>query len=165
MSEHNFLQLESDFRASYNRYAQGLDSKDWALVRSCFADDVIIDYGVVIDPTGSPDLPRKADDWVGNLQMNIGGFDGTRHTITNHRVKVDGDALSCTAYLVADHIMFPDPAMPIVGPEHIATVVGEYTNFYQQIDGGWKIVKSKLDIHWSTGNIDLFRQAVEKVMA
>lgn len=162
MSEHNLLQLESDFIASYNAYAEGLDTKNWQQVRNCFADEIYIDYGVIIDPHGSPDKPKNADDWVAQLQANIGGFDTTRHTISNHRVVAAGDALRCTAYLVADHIMFPHPEMPIVGPENIATVVGEYTNHYKRIGVEWKIYKSKLDIHWSTGNIDLFRQAVEK---
>ena len=30
---------------SYNQYAQGLDTKDWPMVRDCFADEVLIDYG------------------------------------------------------------------------------------------------------------------------
>lgn len=165
MSEMDFLQLESDLRASYNAYAEGLDSKDWAKVRRCFNNDIYLDYGPLIDPTGSPDTPRSADDWVKQLEFNIGGFDFTRHTITNHRVVVEGDTVICKAYLIADHVMFPDPAMPIVGAENIATVVGEYTNQYGKIDGEWKISKSKLAIHWSTGNIELFQKAVEKNMA
>ncbi|GMG88376.1 nuclear transport factor 2 family protein [Biformimicrobium ophioploci] len=163
MSKMDFLQLESDFRASYNAYAEGLDSKDWAKVRTCFADDVYLDYGPIIDPTGSPDRPRSADEWVKQLHLNIGGFDLTRHTITNHRVSVEGDSFSCKAYLIADHIMFKDPAMPITGPDDVATVIGEYTNHYRQVSGEWKIFRSRLDIHWSTGNIDLFAEALKRV--
>jgi len=165
MSEHDFLQLESAFRASYNAYAEGLDSKDWAKVRSCFADEVFLDYGAVIDPTGSNDTTRSADDWVKQLHFNIGGFDYTRHTITNHRTTVEGNEVSCKAYLVADHVIFPDPAVPIVGVNDIATVVGEYTNHYKQVKGEWKIFKSKLEMNYSTGNIDLFQQAVEKIIS
>jgi len=163
MSDNEFLQLESAFRASYNKYAEGLDTKDWAKVRTCFADEVYLDYGPIIDPTGASDKPRSADDWVKQLHLNIGGFDLTRHTITNHRTLVDGDIYRCKAYLIADHIMFPDPQMPIAAADNIATVIGEYTNQYEQINGDWKIVKSKLAIHFSTGNIELFQEAVERI--
>lgn len=165
MSNEDLSTLSPAFIASYNAYAEGLDSKDWGKVRSCFADEVFIDYGVVVDPDGDPQIPKRADDWVEQLQRNIGGFDMTRHTISNHRVRVHGESPGCTAYLVADHVIFPDPDFPIAGPGDIATVVGEYTNHYKLIDNQWKIYKSKLDIHWSTGNIALFTTAVERRQA
>lgn len=165
MEKLDLLQLEADLRANYNRYAEGLDNKNWQQVRDCFADEVFLDYGPIVDPEGSPDTPRSADEWVANLQRNIGGFDLTRHTICNHRVHMDGDRARCTAYLVADHILFQNPQLPIVGPDDIATVVGEYTNQYQRVGGDWKISRSKLDIKWSSGNIGLFQQAVERYLA
>lgn len=158
--------LSPVFIANYNAYAEGLDSKDWGKVRSCFADEVFIDYGVIVDPDGDPRIAKRADDWVEQLQRNIGGFDMTRHTISNHRVMtLDGASPSCTAYLVADHVIFPDSDFPIARAEDIATVVGEYTNHYKLVDNVWKIYRSKLDIHWSTGNIELFAQAVERRLA
>ncbi|MFV8783127.1 nuclear transport factor 2 family protein [Microbulbifer sp. SA54] len=158
------LQLEADLRANYYRYAEGLDNKDWQQVRDCFAEEVFLDYGPIVDPGGSPDQPRPADDWVATLQRNIGGFDLTRHTICNHRVEVDGENVRCTAYLVADHIILQDSQMPIAGPDNIATVVGEYTNQYRHVGGEWKIFRSRLDIKWSSGNIALFQQAAERFL-
>ena len=55
--------------------------------------------------------------------------------------------------------------MPIVGPQDVVTVVGEYTNHYRQIDGAWKICKSELAVNWSHGNIALFTAATERVLA
>ncbi|WP_346839460.1 nuclear transport factor 2 family protein [Microbulbifer sp. SAOS-129_SWC] len=163
MSSEELPALSQAFIANYNRYAEGLDSKNWGQVRSCFADEVYIDYGVIVDPDGDPGIAKKSDDWVRQLQHNIGGFDKTRHTISNHRVLLGGESPSCRAYLVADHVMFPDPTLPIAGAVDIATVIGEYTNHYRLIGKQWKIYKSKLDIHWSTGNIELFAKAVGKV--
>ena len=165
MSASNILQLQSDLIANYNAYGEGLDTKNWDLVRSCFSDVIYINYGDISAPTGAPEVPRQADDWLVLLQTAINGFDCTRHTITNHRVIVDGDSVSCKAYLIADHIMLPDPNMPIVSGENIATVVGEYTNFYEKNAGKWTICKSELAVHWSSGNIALFPQAAEKAMA
>ena len=88
---------------SYNRYAQGPDSKDWALVRACFADQVFIDYGGISDPTGLAGRARVSDDWMKVLQGVINGFDITRHVITNHRPLISDESVSCTAYPSADH--------------------------------------------------------------
>jgi hypothetical protein len=150
---------------NYNQYAQGLDSKDWPLVRACFADEVLIDYGAMSAPTGDPAVPRRADDWLKILQSVINGFDITRHTITNHRVSIAGAQVSCRAYLIADHVIFPDPGQPVIGAQDVVTLVGEYSNHYQQFDGNWKIFKSELALNWSSGNMELLTTARERVIA
>ncbi|MEZ5503686.1 MAG: nuclear transport factor 2 family protein [Halioglobus sp.] len=161
----NELQVRQALVDTYNNYAQGLDSKDWPLVRASFADEVLIDYGSISSPSGDPAIPRSADDWLTILQGVINGFDITRHTITNHRVAIVGTLVSCRAYLTADHVIFPDAAVPVVGDQDVVTVVGEYTNYYKQTDNGWKICKSELAVNWSRGNIALFTAASERVMA
>lgn len=150
---------------NYNNYAQGLDSKEWPLVRNCFADEILIDYGAISAPTGDPAVPRRADDWLLILQSVINGFHITRHAITNHRFSITADHVSCRAYLRADHIIFADPAVSVVGGGDVVTVVGEYTNHYTQVAGGWKIRKSELVVHWSEGNLALFAQAAQNVAA
>lgn len=150
---------------NYNNYAEGLDSKNWPLVRGCFADEVYIDYGALSASTGDPAIPRRADDWLGYLRGVINGFDITRHFITNHRFAISDTGVSCRAYLSADHVIFPDPAQPIIGPQDVVTVVGEYTNYYTQSGDVWKICRSELVVHWSSGNIALFNAATERVLA
>ena len=159
------LQLRNAMIDNYNAYAQGLDSKDWALVRACFADQVFIDYGSISDPTGSPDVARNSDDWMPVLQGVINGFDITRHTITNHRPVITDSALSCTAYLTADHVIFASPELPIVSPEDVVTVVGEYTNWYQRDGAGLKICRSKLVVNYSGGNLALLERAMQRAAA
>ena len=149
---HDLVLIRNALIDNYNAYAQGLDSKDWALVRSCFADEIYLDYGTLNPDWGDPSLPRDADDWLEVLQGVINGFDIPRHTITNHRVVVDGDAVSCRAYLIADHVKFRDPAVPFVGPEDVVTVVGEYTNVYTRQRDSWKIQRSQLVVNWTSGN-------------
>lgn len=150
------LQICDALIGNYNAYAEGLDCKNWPLVRGCFSDEVYIDYGAISAPTGDPSVPRRADDWLGVLQGVINRFDFTRHTITNHRVLIDGDRVSCRAYLTADHVKLSDPALPLVGDDDIVTVVGEYTNHYRQEQGQWKICRSELAVDWSRGNMALF---------
>lgn len=150
------LAIQAALIDNYNRYAQGLDSKDWDLVRGCFADEIYIDYGPLSAATGAPDVPRRADDWMDYLQSVINRFDVTRHTITNHRFVIDGDTVNCRAYLSADHVKFADPAMPIVGPGDSVMVVGEYSNHYGERDNRWLIVRSELVVNYSVGNAALF---------
>ncbi len=147
---------------TYNRYAEGLDSKNWPLVRSCFADSVYIDYGSISEPTGAPDVPREADAWLEVLQGVINGFDITRHTITNHRFSREGERIVCRAYLTADHVILANSDDTAAGPDEIATVVGEYTNTCELGDHGWKIRKSKLEMQWSRGNGELFPEAMAR---
>jgi hypothetical protein len=150
---------------NYNQYAEGLDSKNWPMVRACFADEVLIDYGSISAPTGDPTVPRRADEWLRILQGVINGFDITRHTITNHRFKTSDAGISCSAYLIADHVIFANPEMPVVESQDVVTVVGEYTNHYAEFDGAWKICKSALVVNWSHGNMTLLATAMERAMA
>ncbi len=150
---------------NYNAYAEGLDSKNWPLVRGCFADEVLIDYGELSAASGAPDVPRRADDWMLYLQGVINGFDITRHLITNHRVTIAGSDIRCRAYLAAAHVIFQDPAITIARPEDIVTVVGEYDNHYADVGGEWKIVRSQLDVHYSHGNLALFEESARRVAA
>jgi hypothetical protein len=149
----------------YNRYAEGVDSKNWPLVRSCFADEVYIDYAAISDPTGSPDVARKAEDWLAQVQGVINGFDITRHIITNHRFRFADAAVTCTAYLLADHVIFADPAIEIISDEQVATVIGEYTNTCEFDGRDWKITRSKLVFNYSRGNPSLFEVATERAAA
>ena len=44
------------------RYATGVDTRDWELLRSCFADDCPVDYGTLPDGTqGGWDAGRVED--------------------------------------------------------------------------------------------------------
>ena len=161
----NQVVIKNGLIDNYNHYAEGLDSKNWPMVRDCFADEVLIDYGPISAESGSPDVPRKTEDWMKHLQSVINGFDITRHMITNHRFTLTDDQISCRAYLMADHVIFPDPEMPIAGPQDVVTVVGEYHNHYREIAGAWKIFKSELVVHYSTGNMELFGVSAQRVAA
>lgn len=163
--ETDHLDIRNAMIDNYNAYAQGLDSKDWGLVRACFADKVFIDYGGISDATGSPDVARNSDDWMPVLQGVINGFDITRHTITNHRPVISGSSLSCTAYLTADHVIFPNPELPVITPEDVVTVVGEYTNWYERDGAQLKICRSKLVVNYSGGNLALLGQAMQRAAA
>jgi hypothetical protein len=161
-SSNDDAQIRNALIDNYNQYGEGLDSKNWPMVRGCFADEVLIDYGSVSDATGDPSVARRADDWLKILQAAINGFDITRHTITNHRVTISDDQVCCRAYLTAGHVIFATPEMPFVNDQDIVTVVGEYSNYYRQVEGVWKICQSALVVHWTSGNMGLFEMAAAR---
>ena len=146
----------------YNAYAEGVDSKNWDMVRQCFADEIYVDYGATSAATGRPGDSRNADDWIVVLQGVINGFDFTRHTITNHRFRREGTRIVCRAYLTADHVILADPGGTAAAADEIATVVGEYTNTCELGESGWKICTSRLEMQWSRGNVDLFAEAMAR---
>ena len=150
----------------YNAYAEGVDTKNWAMVRNCFADEVMIDYQPGAHDR-DPNVPWPADEWVGGIKAVINGFDITRHIIANHRFERDGDAVICRAYLTADHIIWKhgEPEEPNAAPDELSRVVGEYTNRCQNIDGAWKVVASRLTVTYSTGPDELFVTAMQRAAA
>ncbi len=155
---------------NYNCYALGIDNKDWAMVRNCFADEVMLDYGDLSAPGGDIDSPQSADNWVAILQGAINGFDMTQHIISNHRFEMRGSEVVCCAYLSADHIFLAADDTAInddtaISDDCVVRVVGEYTNVYRVVGQVAKIVRSALKVKYSTGNTNLFSLAQERAAA
>jgi hypothetical protein len=152
-----------------SNYAVGLDQRDWPLLGSCFCDVILIDYGKKSVSTGAPDVPRSADAWVDILKETVTRFDTTHHMINVYRVtpvvESDHPMVRCMAYLTAEHFLFNDPQMPIAKDyrEYI-TVGGFYTNDFVQVDKGWRIVSSKLDVTWMRGDVALFDPETPRVV-
>ncbi|CAH0993068.1 hypothetical protein SIN8267_03207 [Sinobacterium norvegicum] len=162
MSDTNALLLQQSLIDSCNAYAEGIDSKNWAMVRACFDDQVALDYGELSAAGGAPDVLQSADDWVKVLQSAINGFDITRHTMTNHRISLEGDTACCRVYLDADHVIFSHPELLHALDGDVVRLVGEYTNHYRQTDAGWKIIRSKLAVHWTSGEAELFARSAQR---
>lgn len=165
MSESVHAEAKLAIAETMSNYATGLDSKNWALVRDCFCDEVLIDYGEISQSTGGPDKPRQADDWVKVLQGNLQGFDITHHMIGNHRYQRRDDRVECISYLVAEHIIFEDPATLVATEGSYITVAGYYTNGYLESRSGWRIADSQLKVTWMRGDPGLFARAAERGVA
>ena len=136
------------------RYATGLDSRDFKLFRSCFADELDTDFTSVFGGT-----PRKvsADRWTEAARRTMIGLQATQHMITNHVITVEGDTATCIAYVQARHYLPNDTG------DHTQTMFGYYTNHFIRTTEGWKIKKCKLSISWNSGNWHIFTLANERV--
>ncbi|OBB17631.1 hypothetical protein A5761_09730 [Mycolicibacterium setense] len=130
------------------RYATGSDSRNWELLRSCFTDEIEVDFS---SGFGSPVAQLKADDWVANVAPTMGALTATHHMITNHVISfADDDHATCVAYVQASH------HNPNSTGDSDQTVYGYYTNEFVRTSSGWRIAKCKLTVSWMTGNFGIY---------
>lgn len=134
-----------------HRYATGIDRRDWSLYRSCFADEVEIDF---TSWNGLPPRTARADEWVEGVRNGLSGFDATQHVSSNHVHTIAGDEATCVSYMMALHHI-------VDGDERkMQAIGGYYTNQLRRWpDGGWRIHACKLTVTWERGDRALFQVA------
>ncbi len=158
--ENASLQLlidRAEISDAQSRYATGLDFRDWVCFRSCFDDEIEVDFSSVFGSGG----PRKvsADRWTESAPRTVSGLQATQHMITNHVITVDGDKALCIAYVQAQHYLPNDKG------GSTQTMGGYYTNHFVRTAKGWRISKCKLTLTWNEGNWHVFELARQRLKA
>lgn len=118
------------------RYASGIDRRDWALFRTCFADDCHADYGAI----GVWDGADAVTKFMIEAHAALGH---TLHRITNQAVTRTGEGVAARSYvdLVA---MAPDGKRGV-------RAVGFYDDELVRTAEGWKIARRRFtQVHLST---------------
>ena len=136
------------------RYATGIDMRDWQAYRSCFTDEVDLDF---TSWSGGSPVRLTAGEWTEAVQRGLSGFRATQHISSNHVISVDGDEATCVSYVQAQHYL------PTESGSNCFTLGGFYTNGLVRTPQGWKIHKCKLTVTWSDGNRGLFEEAARHV--
>ncbi|MCT7660563.1 nuclear transport factor 2 family protein [Mycobacterium deserti] len=115
------------------RYATGIDSKDWALFRTCWTDEVDIDYG---------DLGRFTDagEFTALMKQVHHGMGPTYHRISNAVIDVDGDRAAARSYVHAVLMAVPGDANSWID------ALGHYDDELSRTDDGWRISKRTTNI-------------------
>jgi hypothetical protein len=139
----------------FSRYAMGVDTRDWALFRTCFCDDVEADFSSLWPGA----IYHGADHWVATAQSLIDGMDATQHIITNHTHDIRGDVAHSTSYLHAQHVFRNEFSTD----QWI--VAGYYTYTMKRTSSGWKISKYSLTVTWGNGNSAVFDMADKRMKA
>jgi len=85
------------------RYATGIDTKDWALFRTCFTDDVQADYG---EGVGSWTDVDAITEYMTVMHRDMVD---TKHMLSNFAIEVDGDRASASTYVHAVLVVTNDP--------------------------------------------------------
>jgi SnoaL-like domain len=108
------------------RYATGIDSCDWPLFRSCWTDEVDLDYGDVgrfTDPDALTQLFSQIHDPMGP----------TYHRLSNFAIDVNGDSASARTYVQAVLMMTPGDGANWV------EATGHYDDELVRTGEGWRI--------------------------
>ena len=135
------------------RYATGIDMRDWEAYRSCFTDEVDIDF---TSWGGGEPQTMRGDDWAAGVRAGLSGFSATQHISTNHVITLDGDEATCVSYMQAQHYL------PNAEGDNTLTLGGYYTNNLVRTDDGWRIRRCQLTVTWTTGNKHIFVLARER---
>ena len=97
------------------RYGWAIDTKDWALLDTCFTDDAEVDYSS--NPAARPDRTARC----GLAQKMMSAFPVTQHLMSNIEVALDGDHATARTMVVN-----PQGAATREGPLHFFYVGGRY---------------------------------------
>jgi hypothetical protein len=124
-----------ELQAVMVRYAAGVDERDHALYRSCFADDV---QAVGFGKQGFD----GAEAWTAYVWKALDKYSVTQHMLGPSLIEVDGDAAHVRTDLQARHTFEPG----VHKDESISgfTLWGTYQTDMARIDGRWKITRHEL---------------------
>ncbi|GAC1654155.1 MAG: nuclear transport factor 2 family protein [Mycobacterium sp.] len=115
------------------RYATGIDFKDWALLRTCWTEDVDVDYGDVGRHCG-------ADAITDLMEQLHDGMGPTYHRLTNVAIAVDGDRATARSYVHAVLQAIPDD------PGSWVEALGHYDDELVRTSDGWRISRRTTSI-------------------
>lgn len=135
------------------RYALGLDTRDWGLYGSIFADDVDVDFSSY--DGGDPQRLSRAA-WLARVRPLFTGLDASHHVMTNPLVVADGDRAELTMYLQAQHLLRG------AADGELFTIGGYYRDRLVRADGGWRLEAVQLNVLWTDGNAALMAEAVAR---
>jgi hypothetical protein len=110
------------------RYATGIDSKDWPLLRSCWTDEIDVDY----QQLGRFTSPDALTDVMRQLHENMGP---TYHRLSNFVINVEGDRATVRSYVQAVLMLQPDDDTNWVD------ALGHYDDVFVRTGEGWRINK------------------------
>jgi 3-phenylpropionate/cinnamic acid dioxygenase small subunit len=108
------------------RYATGIDSKDWPLLRSCWTDEIDVDY----QQLGHFTSPDSLTEVMTRLHENMGP---TYHRLSNFVIAVDGDRATVRSYVHAVLMLQPDD------PTNWVDALGHYDDVFVRTPDGWRI--------------------------
>ena len=128
------------------RFALGLDTRDWDLYRSIFAEEVSVDYSSY---AGFSPAKVTGDNWVAGVRPSFNGLHATQHSMTNPLVQIEGERARCRMYLWAHHVFDESD------PTSWFTLGGYYDDtLVRSMLGpvGWLIDGVKLTVNWRAGD-------------
>ena len=106
------------------RYATAIDSRQYTLLTTVFADDAQVDYGEIGQWTGGAEVATFMD------AVHVGATH-TMHRMTNQAIDIHGDAATVRTYVDA-LILFEGAG---------ANPIGYYDDHVVRTGDGWRIAR------------------------
>ena len=124
----------------YQRYAYGVDTRDFEIVRSVFHPDCTVS-GTLEDGPLEP--------YLEGIEGALAQWDATMHLMGNQYVEIDGDRGHVETWVVGYHMEAPGSPL-----DHL--VLGlRYQDDVVRVDSGdggdWKIIRRNTVKQWHTG--------------
>ena len=117
------------------RYAAALDTHDWALLSTCFTDDVHYAFAHAGDVDGFEAVAAVC-------RRSLGPLDASQHLVGAALVEVDGDTARSRCSFQAQHVLR--------GEKYV--VAGTYLDELRRTKAGWRIARRELQRVWTDGN-------------
>jgi 3-phenylpropionate/cinnamic acid dioxygenase small subunit len=125
------------------RYGWAIDTKDWDLLDTCFADDAEVDYSS--NPGGKKGPYKQIRSW---LEKMISAFPVTQHLMSNIDVQLSGDTATCRTMVTN-----PQGAATREGPLHFFYVGARYDDQLVRTTKGWRIKLRVETTLWFEGSL------------
>lgn len=138
------------------RVAHDADARQWAALRSRFADRVEVDYSSL---TGQPAATVDADALLAGWRALLPGFDATQHLLGPVLVELDGGRATAHSHVRATHRI-----AGAAGGE-MWVVGGRYTYGLVRTPSGWRVASTRLELAYQEGNTRLATIAQERAAA
>jgi len=123
-----------------SRYANMPDTRNWdELPRSVLCDVFHCDFSSL----GTPAMTLSRDAWCEASKRAFAGWTATHHSITNHRIAIDGDRATIRAHVRVEHWASPEIA---AGGPTCWLVVGFYDDVAVRTPEGWRLSSVKLSV-------------------
>ncbi len=124
------------------RYTIAIDTKDWALLDTCFTDGAVCDYRASGGIAGPYPEVRE---W---LARALAPFPMTQHLLGNSNVNLEGDFAKCRT-MVYNPMGLPNGK----GGLHIFTVGAYYHDRLVCGEDGWQILERREELAFMDGSL------------
>jgi hypothetical protein len=146
MEEYNIIEV-------VNKIGIYADNCDWEKVQTCFCEEVILDYSTMPDGGIMTMSPKEAIEF---WQLQLIGFDKTKHYITNHQVRISDCGYEADTFSSLHAVQY------LEGYESLH-IYGTYNHHLRKTAGIWKIDHHKFNFEFMEGNTMLQEIAERKI--
>jgi hypothetical protein len=150
MSDPVLLLLEKDrIIDTINQLFIATDNRDWAAVRGCLADNVLLDMTSVAG--GRPShitAEQVAAGWAEQLRP----IQVSHHQVGNYRLDVQGEQATAFCYGIASHFRSTRSG------RNTRVIVGSYDFHLLRVEERWLIDSFRFNLKYLDGNTELERE-------